>query len=261
MRAPLVVALIAVLLIVGLVFWRSTGGQVPVTVSGAMVQAEMGEPGAAQVTLKIEAGEAPDVLLSASSPEAEKVEIVSPSGATKLTIPAGSSPSLSGDGAYLRLTGLSGNLDEGRLIPLALDFARSGKMSVQARVGEEADPHAMHRVMAAMAEAGGEGPAPELSMVLEPAGDGTTRLRLTVTNFTFDRENGEAEEPQHIPGHGHGHLYLDGLKLQRVYEPEAIIGALPPGEYTVRVELNGNTHVPYMGEDGPLAAEAILVVE
>ncbi|QGX99988.1 copper chaperone PCu(A)C [Roseovarius faecimaris] len=261
MRTPLVVAFLAIVLIAVLVVWRSMGGQTPVTLSNAKVQAESGAEGTAMATLKIEAGAAPDVLLSASSPEAEAVAIVSPTGATRLTIPAGSAPSLSSDGAFLRLSGVDGALEEGRLIPLTLEFARSGKMSVQARVGAEVDPHAMHRAMAAMAEAGGDGPPPALSMVLEPAADGATRVRLTVENFTFDREAAEVETPVHVPGRGHGHLYLDGLKLQRVYAPELTIGALPEGAYTVRVELNSNNHMPYRDEAGPVAAEAVLEVE
>lgn len=258
MRTSVIIAVLSLVLIVGILVWRGMMPSDPVGLSAVQAQAMQGEAGVAHVTLTFETADEPDVLISASSPVASQVEIVSPTGASRLTIPARSTPSLSSDGAYLRLSGVEGDLSEGRLIPLTLIFLRSGEQTVRARVGEPSDPHAQHMAMAAMAAQDTQGPAPTLAMTLEPAANGATLVRMQVENFTFDPGG---EMPEHVPGHGHGHLYLDGLKLQRVYTGEALIGALPAGRYEVRVTLNSNLHVPYKNADGQVSAVAALVVQ
>ena len=257
MRASIVVAIAALSLVAVILLWRGLTPADPVGLSGVQAEPVLGEEGTVQVFLTMETGDFPDVLISAESPAAETVEIISPAGKSQLTIPARSTPSLSGDGAYLRLTGIEGEVSAGRLIPVTLTFLRSGDLSVRARVGENDDPHAKHRAMAAMAD-DPDGPVPQMTLALEPAANGATLVRLEVENFTFDPGS---DTPEHVPGHGHGHLYLDGLKLQRMYTSEALIGALPQGDYEVKVELNSNLHVPYRDTNGPVAATARLVVE
>ncbi len=44
------------------------------------------------------------------------------------------------------------------------------------------------------------------------------------------------------PGGGHAHVYVDGVKLSRLYGPWLHIPALSPGEHEITVELNGNDH-------------------
>lgn len=258
MRASVVIAILSMLLVAGILVWRTVSPADPVGLNAVQAQAVMGQDGVAHVSLTIETGDLPDVLISVSSPAAKQVDIVSPAGVSQLAIPARSTPSLSNDGAYLRVSGLEGEISEGRLIPLSLTFQRSGKLSVRARVGESDDPHAKHMAMAAMADVDASGPVPRISIALEPAASGATLVRMDVGDFTFDPGS---ETPEHVPGHGHGHLYLDGLKLQRVYTHEALIGALPKGRYEVRVTLNSNLHIPYENADGPVSAVAELVVD
>ena len=64
----------------------------------------------------------------------------------------------------------------------------------------------------------------------------------------------------HVPGTGHAHLYLNGLKLGRLYVPSARIGALPPGDHMVRVTLNANDHRAYVVDGDPVTAIAPLSV-
>lgn len=258
MRRPVIIAGLTVLVVIAILVWRGLSPVEPVGLSQVIAQPEMGVPGTVTVGLIIETGDAPDVLIGVSSPAAQTAELVSPLDKTQLALPARGTPALSTDGSFVRLAGLEGEISEGRLIPLTLTFLRSGELSVRARVGEDADPHAKHRAMAAMADAPADGPVPAVQMVLKPAADGATLVRLEVENFTFAPDS---ETPEHVPGHGHGHLYLDGMKLQRMYGTEALIGALPVGSYQVRVELNSNLHVPYRDKNGPVGATATLKVE
>ncbi len=258
MRAPIVIACLSILLVVGILIWRGMAKVDPVGLSQITAQPVMGESGVVHVGLTVETGDAADVLIDVTSPAASEVLIVSPLNKTQLTFPARGTPALSEDGSYIRLVDVEGEISEGRLIPLTLTFLRSGEQSVRARVGMNADPHAKHRAMAAMAEVASEGPAPEMRMALEPAANGATLVRLEVENFTFDPDS---ETPEHVPGHGHAHLYLDGVKVQRMYGTEALIGALPSGTFEVRVDLNSNLHVPYRNADGLVRAVETLVVE
>jgi copper(I)-binding protein len=91
------------------------------------------EDGTVAVFLTIENGGAPDRLTAVASPDAAEAEIVGPD-AGGLAIPAGASPALAPDGAYLRLSGVEGDLREGRLIPVTITFERAGPVSTQARL-------------------------------------------------------------------------------------------------------------------------------
>lgn len=258
MRRPVIIAVLAILVVAAILIWRTAAPVEPVGLSNITAQPVTGAPGEVHVSLTVETGDAPDVLIGVSSPVAEVAELVSPLGKSQLVLPARGMPALSRDGSYIRLSGLEGEISDGRLVPLTLTFLRSGEVTARARVAVDPDPHAMHRAMAAMADAPLDGPAPVLNMALEPAADGATLVRLQVENFTFAPDS---ETPEHVPGQGHGHLYLDGVKLQRMYGAEALIGALPAGRYEVRVDLNSNLHLPYQTADGPVQAIATLLVE
>ncbi|MGV6849531.1 MAG: copper chaperone PCu(A)C [Marinibacterium sp.] len=220
----------------------------------------------------------PDRLTGVTSTAAADAAIVADPGITSLAIPAGSSPALAPDGAHIRLSGLSGPPAPGRLIPLTLIFEEAGEIRFQARLGE-VGPASVAGGPDADAATGGTGmesmiqmddsdhgamvyrvpdgqAAPRLSMAVRPEADGWTVL-LTAQHFAFapDLADGPA-----VAGTGHGHLYLDGLKLGRVYGPEFHIGALLPGRYTLRVTLNTNDHRIYADADGPVSASAVIAV-
>ena len=65
----------------------------------------------------------------------------------------------------------------------------------------------------------------------------------------------------HVMGQGHAHLYLNGMKLQRMYGSTATIGALPAGRYHIAVSLNTNDHRTYMSDAGWARAETFIDVE
>ncbi|MGR3804635.1 copper chaperone PCu(A)C [Marinibacterium profundimaris] len=238
-------------------------------------------PGGPVVTLQIGNSGGPDRLVSAEG-AGQAARIVSIEGTTALPIPAGTSPQLSEDGAYILLEG-QGPFAPGQLVPLTLTFEGAGPVTTQARVagpaptpakagsqaesvGDIAAPmasggmsdHAGHAMPGkahdTLAPVPGDRPAPDLALTATPDGDGWV-LRVETENFTF---NEDLADGPHVPGVGHAHLYLDGLKLQRLYQRDARIGALLPGRYTVRVTLNTNDHRIYAKDGKPISVTAII---
>lgn len=199
------------------------------------------------LTAKIENAGGPDRLIAVGSGEAERAMIAGTDRADLLAIPAGASPGLAIDGAHGMLTGLPKTMEEGRLVPVEFVFEAGGRVATRARVGGAAMQHG------GVLEAG-EG-APALSMTVTPDGDGWD-VALDIELFEF---SGDAVDGPHQPGVGHVHLYLNGLKLQRMYSPEARIGALPRGRHEVRVVLNTNDHRAYAV--GGQAVEAVELIE
>ena len=61
---------------------------------------------------------------------------------------------------------------------------------------------------------------------------------MKTTNFTFDAAAGCGN----IDGHGHAHVYVNGMKLGRVYGNWHHIGKLPLGRNDVSVLLYANDH-------------------
>lgn len=83
---------------------------------------------------------------------------------------------------------------------------------------------------------------PTLTAKAHPDTMGGWNLELITTNFTF--------APEHVgttvlPSEGHAHLYIDGVKIGRIYGPWY---NLPPtlfkgaGDHEIRVTLNANDH-------------------
>jgi len=113
---------------------------------------------------------------------------------------------------------------------------------------EEAD-HSAHGEGAAaahdhggMVEMPAGAPTPGLSLRVTEDAVGGWNLEVSVENFQFTpTEVNEA----HRPGHGHAHLYVNGIKKMRLYGPWLHIGHLPPGANTISVTLNANDHRAY----------------
>lgn len=202
----------------------------------------------------------PDRLVSARSIVAQRARLDHAVADAGLAIPADSEPSLAPDGAFILMDGMGGDLQEGRMIPVTLRFDHAGEIRTQARLvspqkeGGAADVGLLGLGDICLVEDGE--PAPNIAIEVEPDGDGWI-VRVLTEEFTFTPDLADGA---HVPGTGHGHLYLGGLKLQRLYEPEARIGALPPGKHQVRVTLNTNDHRAYVVDDFPVSATAEIIV-
>lgn len=261
MKAAIAVAAMVVLAGVALLTGRATlwSGAHDLLLTDVTAAAIEGQPGTVGVFLKIVNDGPADRLLGASSPQAGAAMLgdAPPEG---LAIPAGAAPVLAPDGAFVRLEQVTGPLDDGRTLPVTLEFAGAGRLNLRARL---ADPRAAGPAsgyglfgIGDICRVGPGEPAPELSLSAKADGDGWI-VEVAARGFTFTPDL--ADGP-HIPGTGHGHLYLGGLKLQRLYEPMARIGALPPGRHELRVTLNTNDHRAYVVDDVPVTASTVIEV-
>ncbi len=257
----LAVLIVAAAALAGVVVLRDRGPD-HILLSGATARPLEGTPGAVAVFVTIENAGEPDRIVGASSPDAAAAVLVAPSADTGLPIPAGGRPSLAADGAYLKLTGITGDLGDGRLIPVTLKFAEAGAVTTRARL---ADPQAQGNAASVglfglgdICVVGGDTgePAPAISLNVQADGDGWT-VQVVTEQFSFTED---LVDGPHIPGTGHGHLYLGGVKLQRLYDPVARIGALPPGTHEVQVTLNTNDHRAYVVGETPVTASATIEV-
>ncbi|MEB3252632.1 MAG: hypothetical protein VKO01_10930 [Cyanobacteriota bacterium] len=82
-------------------------------------------------------------------------------------------------------------------------------------------------------------------------------LEIQTTDFRFAPEQvNQANQPNV----GHGHLYIDGEKLGRVYGPWVHLVDLPPGRHQITVSLNTNRHQTLTHQGQPIAATVEIVV-
>lgn len=100
----------------------------------------------------------------------------------------------------------------------------------------------------------------ETSVAIRLTEDGpqSRNLEIVTSNFTFAPE---AANGPHVPGQGHAHVYLDGVKLARAYGPWMHLQALPKGRHILRVTLNGNDHSQLAIAGVPVEATQELIIE
>lgn len=83
-------------------------------------------------------------------------------------------------------------------------------------------------------------------------------LNVITTNFTFDAKSAGLEN---VEGHGHAHVYVNGVKLGRVYGAWHHIGALPLGENEVTVALYANDHSALTSGGVKITSTSTVIVE
>jgi len=83
-------------------------------------------------------------------------------------------------------------------------------------------------------------------------------LHIVLSSFTFapNRVNAAVK-----PGEGHGHLYINGEKVTRLYSEWYYINPLPPGRHIVTVSLNANNHGPLTLNGQTVEASVEIVQE
>ena len=225
----------------------------PITLTDATATAGSSVAPAFMVAMTIENSGPPDRLIQVSSPSGAMVSIMNSDNAdAPLVIPGEGSASLAMDGAHLMIMGADAAFAEGAFLPVTLTFENAGDVSTRVEnIGTMAMGHAMTNGVQ-------EDPAPslEITAVTAPSPDGFD-IALEVTNFTFTQ--GE-ENADHVPNEGHAHVYLNGLKLGRLYDQTYRIGALPPGGYDLTVALNTNDHRPYLDANEPVIGRLTFTI-
>ena len=104
-----------------------------------------------------------------------------------------------------------------------------------------------------------EAPAPmavEISLSPDPLGGAS--LLVAPQGFTWAPEKVNAPN---APGEGHPHVYVNGVRLGRLYSPYAHLGMLKPGMNEVRVTLNANMHQEYAHQGKTVEAVATINIE
>ena len=100
--------------------------------------------------------------------------------------------------------------------------------------------------------------APELTLSLHADGPQSRNLHIGVTGFVFDPEGVNGP---HVPGHGHAHVYVNGVKMPRAYSPWVQLLALPKGTHEIRVTLNANDHSQLARNGQPIEATIPVVID
>lgn len=111
------------------------------------------------------------------------------------------------------------------------------------------DPSHEHSIVTAWT-----GPEPTIAIELMPESEGEFNLRVDVTGFTFAPEH--VNQPT-VQGEGHAHVYIDGLKIARIYGPWTHLTGIKSGA-VLRVTLNANDHTAWGYNGMPIAAEVVV---
>ena len=242
------------------IFYLTTQKTVAIRVEGAQTEIFTDGPGGAVVTLSIRNdGTEPDRLTAAASDitEAHMFHVHHRMGdqvhmmpLESVDIPPGTT--VLGDTSHIVLLPLLREVEVGELINLTLTFEQAGDITVRARIAAISAQHnpggmdhdAPYHVPA-------DEPQPALSAMLVEGSTGDWVLTLEVSNFAFDES---AADGPHEPGIGHGHLYVDGVKIGRIYATEHPM-EMAPGMHTIRITLNTNDHRAYHVDGDPVAVE------
>lgn len=82
-------------------------------------------------------------------------------------------------------------------------------------------------------------------------------LLVVTENFEFAPEQ---VNQAHADNKGHGHIYVDGVKIARIYAPAHHLDGLQPGERRIEVTLNANDHREYSVGGSKISAAATIAV-
>lgn len=83
-------------------------------------------------------------------------------------------------------------------------------------------------------------------------------IHVTTENFKFTPENVNQKD---VVGEGHAHLYVDGVKITRLYGNWYYLGSVAEGTHKVSVSLNGNSHAQYMVKGAKIEDSVDIIVD
>ncbi len=142
---------------------------------------------------------------------------------------------------------------EGMLNGVYLSVTKVAEHEHEHEHGEPSDSSADHH---ATAPGTIESEVPiSISFTTEVDDKGGVDIQITTEGWLWTPDNVDGE---HVPGEGHAHIYVDDVKIGRIYGPTYYLEGIEPGEREVRISLNSNSHdeLTYDGD----AVEAISMV-
>lgn len=103
-----------------------------------------------------------------------------------------------------------------------------------------------------------QGENPNLDISVYPDRATGHNIRINVENFVFAPEN---VNQHHIEGEGHAHVYIDGEKVDRVYNNYFYLYKLPSKgqEYNLTVSLHANDHRMYFYDGEPIKDSQLIL--
>lgn len=107
--------------------------------------------------------------------------------------------------------------------------------------------HAM--VQPLMLEASDTSPSVTATLARDPVSG--WNLHVQRENFRFAPENAGLAN---VPGEGHAHVYVNGVKIARLYADWMHVATLEPGENVLKVALYTNDHRPIHVGGAPVSA-------
>lgn len=139
------------------------------------------------------------------------------------------------------------------------DYVRGTKLvdAVQMVTVPEPGEGGAHVHAASDAVEAPEGMAISVHVEADSHSAGGVNVRIDTTGFVFAPRSVNGD---HVPGEGHAHIYVDGVKVGRVYGPWFFLGGLAAGEHEVRVTLTSNAHQPYVADGEPAEATVVVTV-
>ena len=102
-----------------------------------------------------------------------------------------------------------------------------------------------------------EADAPTLRLQVYALADGSFNLQLQTSNFKFTPQNIDMAP---VIGEGHAHLYVDGVKLARLYGEWHHVPTLPPNAEVLTVSLYANNHQAF-AVNGDLISDSVRLAE
>lgn len=109
----------------------------------------------------------------------------------------------------------------------------------------------------AMLDISGEDNLPTMTLTVYEDAKSGFNVQIETTNFTFAPEHASTE---HVAGEGHAHVYVDGVKLGRVYGEWYHVDGLSVGIHEITVNLNTNDHAALMVDGAEIADSALVEV-
>ncbi|MEQ8450022.1 MAG: copper chaperone PCu(A)C [Nitratireductor sp.] len=263
MRGTAVLAAIGVTAVLGAAGWAfvSTLGGDEMIVRDARIVADADDRRNAKLFMTIEnAGGRPDRLLGVSTDVSWGCGFHGPraeGGATPyIDIPAAGVVELSPQTAFLDLSEIGEPVREGAMAPMVLIFERAGEVLIKARVDPLLEGEAAAHGAGLFEPARVGEPIPKAALEVRVDEEGRAHIALRLEDFAFDEAGVDGP---HVPGRGHAHLYVDRVKIGRLYGPDYVTAPLPPGRHEISVVLNTNDHRAYAVDGAPVAATATVV--
>ena len=135
------------------------------------------------------------------------------------------------------------------IAPLFREMPQTHMANMQAM---EMDAAAMHPTREVPADGA---PSVDMSVIKDPVNGWT--LTLTTENFTFAPLSAGSAA---LPNEGHAHLYVDDVKIARLYGPHFHIADLAPGQHDITVTLSSNDHA-YLSVNGARIEARTVIVQ